>query len=457
LIPFDEAMLHYNIDSTVLMFTAALTIGTGFLFGLIPAFQSTRPDLCSALKGQAVRAGGARASARFRGGLVTVQIGMSMMLLILAGLFTKTLFNLSKAELGLKADHVVTFYVSPGLNGYSVNRTIAMFQRIEDEVGALPGVTGVTTSSIPLLAGQNWGSRITVEGFESQPVTDVDAQSKLTLIGPEYFRTFEIPLVAGREFTRADAANAEKVAIVNEQFLKKFHLGRDVIGKRISVALLDSAPQPDTEIIGVARDSKYSHVRGDVPPVVFRPYRQASDLTGITFYIRTSLDSKEMLKALPAVIGKIDPNLPVEDVKTLPEQVLQDFTTERVISILSALFAILATALAAVGLYGVLSYVVAERTREIGVRIALGAAPAKIYMMVLHNVGWMTLIGGGAGLAGAIASGRFAESLLFKLNGHDPSILALSALLLFLVAFGAGFIPARRASRVDPLKALRYE
>jgi predicted permease len=457
LIPFDEARLHYNIDSTVVMFTAALTIGTRFLFGLIPAFPSTRPDLCSALKGQAVRAGGARASARFRGGLVTVQIGMSMMLLILAGLFTKTLFNLSKAELGLKADHVVTFYVSPGLNGYSVNRTIAMFQGIEDEVGALPGVTGVTTSSIPLLAGQNWGSRITVEGFESQPVTEVDAQSKLTLIGPEYFRTFEIPLVAGREFTRADAANAEKVAIVNEQFLKKFHLGRDVIGERISVALLDSAPQPDTEIIGVARDSKYSHVRGDVPPVVFRPYRQASDLTGITFYIRTSLDPKEMLKALPAVIGKIDPNLPVEDAKTLPEQVLQDFTTERVISILSALFAILATALAAVGLYGVLSYVVAERTREIGVRIALGAAPAKIYMMVLHNVGWMTLIGGAAGLAGAIAGGRFAESLLFNLNGHDPSILALSALLLFLVAFGAGFIPARRASRVDPLKALRYE
>src|SRR5581483_5124430 len=133
------------------------------------------------------------------------------------------------AELGLKADHVVTFDVSPGLNGYSVNRTIAMFQRIEDELGALPGVTGVTTSTIPLLAGQNWGSRITVEGFESQPVTEADAQSKLTLIGPEYFRTFEIPLVVGREFTRADVANTEKVAIVNEQFLKKFHLGLDVI------------------------------------------------------------------------------------------------------------------------------------------------------------------------------------------------------------------------------------
>lgn len=457
LIPPADAMLHYNIDGTLLLFTAALTIGTGFLFGLIPALQSTRPDLYSALKGQAAQAGGARTPARFRAGLATAQIGMSMMLLITAGLFTKSLLNLGKVELGLKTDHVVTFYVSPGLNGYSANRTIAMFQRIEDELRALPGVTGVTTSTIPLLAGQNWGSRITVEGFENQPITEADAQSKLTLIGPEYFSTFEIPLLAGREFTRADAANAEKVAIVNEQFAKKFHLGRDVIGKRISVALLDSAPLPDTEIIGLARDSKYSHVRGDVPPVVFRPYRQASDLTGIAFYVRTSLDPKEMLKTLPAIIGKIDPNLPLEDVKTLPEQVLQDFTAERLISILSALFAVLATALAAIGLYGVLSYVVAERTKEIGVRIALGAAPARIYTMVLRNVGWMTLIGGTAGLAAAIAGGRFAESLLFNLNGHDPVILGLSAILLCLVALGAGFIPARRASRIDPLKALRYE
>jgi ABC-type antimicrobial peptide transport system permease subunit len=189
--------------------------------------------------------------------------------------------------------------------------------------------------------------------------------------------------------------------------------------------------------------------KGDIPPVVFRPYRQDDELVDIAFYIRTSLDPKQLLKTLPAVIAKIDPDLPIEDARTLPEQALQDVTTERVISILSTLFALLASVLAAVGLYGVLAYVVAERTKEIGVRIALGAAPARIYASVLGNVGWMVLIGGTLGMTGAIAAGKFAESLLFNLKGHDPAVLVLSTLLLSFIAFGAGWIPARRASRID--------
>jgi predicted permease len=453
LIPPDEAMLHYDIDGTVLMITAVLTIGTGFLFGLVPAFRSTRPDLHSALKGQSSQSGGLRTTARFRAVLATVQIGVSMALLILAGLFTKNLFNISRADLGLKPDHVVTFRVSPRLSGYSLNRTLALFESIEDAAGSLPGVTGVTTSNVPLLGGQDWGSRVKVEGFESGP--DVEAQSKFTFIGPEYFRTLEIPLIAGREFTRADGAKAQKVAIVNEQFAKKFHLGQNVIGKHLAIQLFEN--ELDTEIIGLARDSKYSHIKGDIPPVVFRPYRQDGELVDIAFYIRTSLDPKQLLKTLPALIAKIDPDLPIEDARTLPEQALQDVTTDRRMSILSALFAVLAAILAAVGLYGVLAYIVAERTKEIGVRIALGAAPARIYTLVLRNVGWMMLIGGTLGIAGAIAAGKFAESLLFNLKGHDPAVLILSTLLLSFIAFGAGWIPARRASRVDPLKALRYE
>jgi predicted permease len=453
LISPDEAMLHYNTDNTVLMFMAALTIGTGFLFGLVPAFRSTRPDLQSALKGQSIQSGGSQTAARFRAALATVQIGVSMALLILAGLFAKSLLQVSRVDLGLKPDHVVTFRVSPGLNGYSLNRTLALFERIEDAVGSLPGGMGVTTSNVPVLAGQNWGSRVKVEGFESGP--DTDAQSKFTFIGPEYFRTLGIPLTAGREFTRADRAGAQKVAIVNEQFAQKFHLGRNVIGKRVAVELFGN--ELDTEIIGLAQNSKYGHVKGDIPPVLFRPYRQDGELVDIAFYIRTSLDPKQLLKTLPAVIGKIDPDLPIEDAKTLPEQVLQDVTTDRLISILSALFALLAAILSAVGLYGVLAYVVAERTREIGVRIALGAAPARIYALVLRNVGWMMSIGGTLGVATAIAAGKFAESLLFNLSGHDPAVIVLSALLLSFSAFGAGLIPARRASRVDPLKALRYE
>ena len=398
LIPSDEAMLHYDIDNTVLMFTAALTIGTGFLFGLVPAFQSTRPDLYSALKGQAVRSTGVRRASRFRTALATVQIGVSLALLILAGLFTKSLVNISRADLGLKPDHVVTFRVSPGLNGYSLNRTLALLERIEDAAGALPGVTSVTTSNVPLLGGQHWGGTIKVEGFESGP--DADAQSRFTYIGPEYFHTLGIPLLAGREFTRADAANAQNVAIVNEQFVKKFQLGRNVIGRRVSMF----GAKGNIEIIGLAENSKYSHVKEEIPPVLFRPYRQSRELVDIGFYIRTSLDPSQVLRTLPTTIAKIDPNLPLEDAKTLPEQVLQDVTTDRLIGILSTIFATLASILAAVGLYGVLAYVVAERTKEIGIRVALGAAPTKIYALVLRNVGWMLLIGGTLGTTGAVAT-----------------------------------------------------
>jgi predicted permease len=391
--------------------------------------------------------------------LATVQIGLSMTLLILAGLFTKSLLNVSRADLGLRADHVATFRVSPGLNGYSLSRTLALFERIEDAAGAIPGVTGVSTSNVPVLSGQNWGTRVTkVEGVESAP--DADAQSKWTFIGPDYFRTLGIPLLAGREFTRTDTPKSQKVAIVNEQFAKKFHLGSDVIGKRVTLVVGvpgQGSSELEMEIIGLTQNSKYNHVKGDMPPVLFQPYRQSGDLADIAFYVRTSLNPKELLRTLTAVIGKIDPNLPVEDARTLPEQVLQDVMTDRLISILSTGFATLATILAAVGLYGVLAYVVAERTREIGVRIALGAAPARIYSMVMRNVGWMILIGGAAGLAAALAAGKLAESMLFNLNGHDPVVLVLSALLLSLIALGAGFIPAHRASRVDPIKALRYE
>jgi predicted permease len=335
-----------------------------------------------------------------------------------------------------------------------------LFERIENAAGALPGVTGVTAAWVPLLAGQNWGSSVKVQGFE--PAPDADVNSKLNFIGPDYFRTLGIPLLAGREFTRADSAKAQKVAVVNQQFLRKFHLGSDVIGKHVAVSI-DGGFRPgspvelDTEIIGLAEDSKYSHVRGDIPPVLYRPYRQARELAEISFYIRTSLDPEQMLESLPATIAKIDAGLPVEDVRTLPEQLLEDVTAEHAVSILSALFAVLATVLAAVGLYGVLAYAIVERTKEIGVRIALGAAPAKIHALIFRNVGWMMLIGGTVGLAAAAGVGWLAESLLFNLNGHDPVVLALSVLILLVVVTGAGFIPARRASRIDPLKALRYE
>jgi predicted permease len=445
------ATIAFGLDRTAILFAAVLTLGTGFLFGLFPALHSTRPDLVAALKGEAGHASGARTATRFRATLATAQIALSMALLISAGLFTKSLFNVSRVNLGLKLDNVVTFTVSPDRNGYTIQQSRQLFERLEDELAALPGVTGVADSIVALLAGNNWGSNVKVEGFESGP--DTDTESRYNEVGPGYFQTLGIALVAGREFTRADAAGAPKVAIVNEAFARKFNLGRDVLGKRMSAG----ASELDTEIVGFARNAKYSQVKGDIPPVFFRPYRQSPQLGALTYYVSASLAPEQMLAALPRVVATLDANLPIEDLRTMPQQVRENVFLDRFISVLSAAFAALATLLAAVGLYGVLAYTVAQRTREIGLRIALGAAPGRVRAMILRQLGVMTVVGGTIGLAAAIGLGRLAQSMLFQLVGSDPIVLSASAATLIVVALVAGFVPAHRASRVDPMRALRHE
>ena len=448
---FAVATLDFHVDRVAILFGAALTIGTGLLFGLFPAIHSTRPDLVSSLKGQAGQPSGARAAARFRTSLATAQIALSMALLVSAGLFTKSLMNVSRVDLGLKVDNVIMFGLSPELNGYTTERTKQLFERLEDELGALPGVTGVSTALVPLLGGSNWGNDVSVQDFPAGP--DTDTNSRFNEVGPAYFRTLGVPLIAGRDFTRADAAAAPKVAIVNEAFAKKFNLGRDAVGRRIG----NRGEKLDTEIVGLVQNAKYSEVKREVPPLFFRPYRQDDRLGSITFYVRTSLDPEQFLPNVPKVVVKLDANLPVENLRTMPQQIRQNVFLDRMISVLSAAFAGLATLLAAIGLYGVLAYTVSQRTREIGLRMALGAAPSRVRGMVLRQVGVMTIVGGIIGLTAAIWLGRLAQSLLFEMKGYDPLVLVSAAAALTLVALGAGFIPAHRASLVDPMQALRYE
>ena len=453
LLPAESAaMVPLALDMHVLVFAAALTVGTGLLFGLYPALHSTRPDLVPVLKGQAGQPSGTRAAARFRTSLATAQIALSMALLVSAGLFTKSLLNISRIDLGLKVDNLVTFGISPELNAYTPERSRVLFQRLEDELSAMPGVTGVTASLVPALAGSNWGTSVRVEGFTSGP--DIDSGARYNEIGAGYFRTMGVPLLTGREFTRADSLQAPKVAVVNEAFARKFNLGRDAVGKRMST---DDEETLDIEIVGLVQDAKYAEVKDAVPPLFFRPYAQDDRIGAVSFYVRTSLDADQLLATIPKVVAQLDPNLPLENVRTMTQQVRENVFLDRFISVLSAAFACLATLLAAVGLYGVLAYTVAQRTREIGLRMALGAEPARVRSMVLKQVGVMTAVGGVIGLAGAVWLGRFAQSLLFDLQGHDPVVLAGSAALLTCVALAAGFIPAHRASRVDPMRALRYE
>jgi predicted permease len=442
-----------KVDPAVMVFAGALAIGTGLLFGLFPALHSTRPDLVSALKGQSGQPSGARSAARFRTSLATAQIALSMALLVSAGLFTRSLFNVSRVDLGLKADNVILFRISPELNGYKPEQSRQLFERVEDELSALPGVAGVTSSTVALLSGNNWGTGVSVEGFKAGPDTDVG--SRTNEVGPAYFSTLGVPLLAGRDFTRADGLTAPKVAIVNEAFAKKFNLGRSVLGKRMGN---DGHNSPLTmEIVGLMRDAKYSEVKDAIPPLFFAPYRQDERIGSINFYVRTAGNPEPFMMNIPKAIARLDANLPVERLRTLPQQVRENVFLDRFISVLSAAFACLATLLAAVGLYGVLAYTVSQRTREIGLRMALGAAPGRVRAMVLRQVGVMVLIGGAIGLAAAVGLGRLAQSLLFQLQGSDPLVLAAAAVSLTLVALAAGFIPAHRASQVDPMSALRYE
>jgi predicted permease len=440
-----------QLDPTVLLFAAALTIGTGLLFGLFPALHSTRPDLLPTLKGQSGQPSGARGAAIFRTSLAVFQIAISMALLVAAGLFVKSLANISRVDLGIRTENVVTFGVSPELNAYAPAKSQALFARMEERFGSLPGVTGVTAAVVPVLAGSNWGTDVTVQGFQRGP--DIDSNARFNMVGPEYFKTLGVPLVAGRDFTAQDSAGGPKVAIVNEAFVKKFNLGSDAVGKLMT----DDGETPDTQIIAVARDSKYSEVKDAVPALFFRPYKQIDRIRSITFYVRTVGDPAQLVGQVPRVMQELDPNLPVEELRTLEAQAQQNVFMDRFISIMSTSFAVLATLLAAVGLYGVLAYTVAQRTREIGLRMALGAAPARVRLMILKQVGLMTLIGGLIGLLVAAWIARTAEGILFEMNGRDPAVFAAAAITLTLVALAAGFIPAHRASKVDPMTALRYE
>ena len=440
-------------DPTMLLFTLAVALATGVVFGLYPALHSTRPDLVTVLKGNAGQPSGARSASRFRTALATSQIALSMALLVAAGLFTKSLYNVSRVDLGLKADQLVTFAIAPQLNGYTSAQSLAFFERVEDALTGLPGVTSVGASRVPLLSSSNWDSSVAVQGFEAGP--DTNTSASFSVIGPDLFTTLGVPVMAGRDFTRADALGAPKVAIVNQAFARKFNLGDHVVGTRMSTGR--NAAALDLEIVGLVQDAKYSEVKDAAPPQFFTPYRQDETAGASSFYVRTAGDAAALLASVQAAVKALDPNLPIEHPKTMTQQVRENVFLDRMISTLSAGFAVLATLLAAVGLYGVLAYTVSQRTREFGLRMALGADAGMVRGLVLGHVARMTAVGGLVGLLAAVGLGRLARSLLFELDGYDPAVLGASMILLAVVALAAGLVPAMRAARIQPMTALRQD
>lgn len=443
------------LSTQTILFAGALSIGTGIAFGMYPALHSTRTDLAVMMKSTLGQAGSARNAQRFRSALVTGQIALSMALLVAAGLFIKSLVNVSRVDLGLNPENVVTFSVSPQLNGYESDRSADLYIQITEELAAIPGATAVSSDLVGVIAGSNWGNDVSVEGFHWEP--GVDANSRFNAVGPGFFSTLGMPLLAGREFTEADADGAPEVAIVNEAFAQKFGLdGAQAVGKYISNEGSGN-DELDIQIVGVVQDAKYADVKDPVPPVFFLSSRQDRNVGSMNFYVRTAVPTSEVIAQITPLIKRLDADLPVDNLRTLEAQVDENIFLDRLISTLSAAFALLATVLAAVGLYGVLAYTVAQRTREIGLRMALGAGSATVRGMVLRQVGRMVIIGGVIGIAAAVALGGAAQSLLFGMEGYDAPVMVGVSVLLGLVGLGAGYIPAMRASRVDPMNALRYE
>ncbi|HEX7080272.1 MAG TPA: ABC transporter permease [Gammaproteobacteria bacterium] len=456
MLPGAEARTGFDIelDGAVLAFAAGITLVTALLFGSIPAIKAMRTDPGRVVKGQASLAASGRGMTRFRGSLATSQVALSMLLLALAGLFTQSLMNVARVNLGMDIDSLVTFTVAPRLNGYGTERTMNVFDRLEEALAAAPGVVAVASASVPLIADNDSRVSLTVQGFDAGPGTDTSASTNEVSAG--FFGAMSIPLLAGREFGRADGLGAPSVAVVNQAFLRKFGLGMDAVGTRFGEGR-GNGVDLDVEIVGIAADAKYSRVKDDVPPQYFLPRRQDDNIGALAFYVRGAVGPETLFATVRGVVNAVDPALPVANLMTMETTVENNVFLDRIVALFSAAFAGLATLLAAVGLYGVLAYNVAQRTRELGVRLALGATPGRLRGLFLRQAGWIALIGMPIGLGAALFVGRALASLLFGLSGSDPGALAAAALVLVCVVAAAGYLPARRAARVVPMEALRYE
>jgi predicted permease len=443
-----------KVDGSVLAFAGAATVASALLFGLIPAWRATRTGVSQMMKDQGSTTSAGPGHVRFRKFLVAGQVAFTLLLLTGGALFSRTLWNLRQQNLGLSTENLITFSISPQLSGYDEARTVALVDQLRERLAGVPGVLGVGSSQIPVLTGTDMGTNITVEGRQNLD-TD-DRHVNFDAVSPNYFSTMRVPLLSGREFNAGDTAKSTKVAIINEAMAKVFFANRNPIGVHLAMGSGDEI-KFDTEIVGVVKDAKESHVRDADRPYFYRPYPQFGKLFGMSFYVRSQQDPLLLANTLRETVRGTDANLPVYDLKTVQRVVDEDLFAERVIAVLSAAFGGLAALLSALGIYGVLAYLVVQRTREIGIRVALGAAAGHVRGLVFKEVGWMVLAGALVGLPAAYGLARLSESLLYGVHAGDMPIYAASLGIICIVALAACYIPSRRATRIDPIVALRYE
>lgn len=438
-------------DGRVLAFTVGVMLLTSLIFGLLPAVRGSRTEITLSLtdRSSAVSGGGIS----LRRILVGIQVALSLLLLVGAGLFVRTLRNLESLGPGFPTDHLLTFTIDPSLNGYSDEQTKSFYQRLNLNLQTMPGVTSVGFSAMPLLKGYAWQNAILGKDFEGAPIEE---QPVLSEIGPDYFATLGIPFVAGRDFTAQDVVPAN-YAVINESFAREYFPGRDPIGQRFGLVNDMEPASPDTEVIGVIPDRKYRDLRETPPPQAYFPYFNGTHFRFMNVYLRTQADPSQIEDELRERMRQFDPHVPVVGLQTMNEQIGFSLRTERLIASLSAVFGGVATLLAVIGLYGVMAYAVLRRTREIGIRMALGALRSDVLVMVMREVFLLIGTGLAAGIALALALADLIRSQIYGLSARDPLTFIGSAIVLTMAAGLAGLIPALRASSVDPTIALRQE
>jgi predicted permease len=443
-------LLDVKPDQRMLGFTLGITVLSALFFGLLPALQATRPNLLPALKNETVAVSGSGRRWELRRLLVVLQVALSLVLLVGGGLFVRSLRNLQTVEMGYHTDQVITLSLNPAQKGYKSEALRNFYNQLSERLAALPGVKTMTFARNVPMSGAFSRYGIEAPGYQARPGEEMAVL--FNQVAPQFFATFGTPLLLGREFSAQDTPQSPKVAIVNQGVARRFFGSDNALGQRITLENYQ-----DLEIVGVVADAKYRNLKEAAPLTAYIPYAQYEELGQRTLCVRAAGDASALIAAIRQEVRNLDPNLPVYNVKTFAEQINDSVSQERLIALLSSFFSFFALLLAALGLYGVMSQAVTRRTHEIGIRMALGAKPQDVLGLVLGEVLLLVALGIGIGLTAALATTRYVASLLFDLTPNDPLTITLATLLLMGVAVLAGYVPARRAARVDPLIALRTE